>query len=214
MALREEFEYVAYRCCYCYYWNPARKQRPVAPRLPDAATLPQSGAPSDTSDDDSDPPSRRNSLSKETIGVESESETNLVSGQHAKLDFVEKEQEILEEKVCGEDGGEPSETTPIIESSIEEESAAEAVVQSDIIVKAPGEPEEEKVEKKPSDIMQEDDVLGADWGLVVNPAEAVLKTSDDDGVLTPEEPMEVVEAEAVSFNSEEKEGNAAMGNEQ
>ena len=162
----------------------------------------------------SDPPSRRNSLSKETIGVESESETNLVSGQHAKLDFVEKEQEILEEKVCGEDGGEHSETTPIIESSIEEESAAEAVVQSDIIEKAPGEPEEEKVEKKPSDIMQEDDVLGADWGLVVNPAEAVLKTSDDDGVLTPEEPMEVVEAEAVSFNSEEKEGNAAMGNEQ
>ena len=162
----------------------------------------------------SDPPSRRNSLSKETIGVESESETNLVSGQHAKLDIVEKEQEILEEKVCGEDGGEPSETTPIIESSIEEESAAEAVVQSDIIEKAPGEPEEEKVEKKPSDIMQEDDVLGADWGLVVNPAEAVLKTSDDDGVLTPEEPMEVVEAEAVSFNSEEKEGNAAMGNEQ
>ena len=127
----------------------------------------------------SDPPSRRNSLSKETIGVESESETNLVSGQHAKLDFVEKEQEILEEKVCGEDGGEPSETTPIIESSIEEESAAEAVVQSDIIEKAPGEPEEEKVEKKPSDIMQEDEVLGADWGLVVNPAEAVLKTSEN-----------------------------------
>ena len=57
-----------FRCCYCYYWNPARKQRPVAPRwhfeqgilnynptparLPDAATLPQSGASSDTSDDD------------------------------------------------------------------------------------------------------------------------------------------------------------------
>ena len=162
----------------------------------------------------SDPSSRRNSLSKETIGVESESETNLVSGKHAKLDNIEKEQEILEKKVCGEDGEEPSETTPIIESSIEEESAAEAVIQSDIIEKAPGEPEEQKVEKKPSDTMQEDDVLGADWGLVVNPAEAVLKTSDDDGVLTPEEPMEVVEAEAVSFNSEEKEGNAAMGNEQ
>ena len=162
----------------------------------------------------SDPSSRRNSLSKETIGVESKSETNLVSGQHAKLDFVEKKQEIFEEKVCGEDGGEHSETTPIIESSIEEESAAEAVVQSDIIEKAPGEPEEEKVEKKPSDIMQEDEVLGADWGLVVNSAEAVLKTSDDDGVLTPEEPMEVVEAEAVSFNSEEKGGNAAIDNEQ
>ena len=23
----------AYRCCYCFYWNPARKQRPVAPKL-------------------------------------------------------------------------------------------------------------------------------------------------------------------------------------
>ena len=162
----------------------------------------------------SDPPSRRNSLSKEAIGVESESETNLASGQHAKLDIVEKEQEILEEKVGGEDGGEPSETASIIESSIEENAAAEAAVQSDMIEKAPGEPEAEKVEKKPSDIIKEDDVLGADWGLVVNPAEAVLKTSDDDGVLTPEEPMEVVEAEAVSFNSEEKEENAAMGNEQ
>uniref|UniRef100_T1ISS4 Endoplasmic reticulum junction formation protein lunapark n=1 Tax=Strigamia maritima TaxID=126957 RepID=T1ISS4_STRMM len=35
MALKEEFEYIAFRCCYCYYWNPARKQRPAAPRLPD-----------------------------------------------------------------------------------------------------------------------------------------------------------------------------------
>ena len=40
MALREEFEYIAYRCCYCYYWNPARKQRPVAPRLTAAAERP------------------------------------------------------------------------------------------------------------------------------------------------------------------------------
>merc|ERR1712113_833573 len=33
MALKEEFEYIAYRCCYCFYWNPARKQRPIAPKL-------------------------------------------------------------------------------------------------------------------------------------------------------------------------------------
>ncbi|XP_067003224.1 endoplasmic reticulum junction formation protein lunapark-A isoform X2 [Anabrus simplex] len=33
MALKEEFEYLSFRCCYCYYWNPARKQRPHAPRL-------------------------------------------------------------------------------------------------------------------------------------------------------------------------------------
>lgn len=34
MALKEEFEYIAFRCCYCFHWNPARKQRPVAPKLP------------------------------------------------------------------------------------------------------------------------------------------------------------------------------------
>ncbi|KAJ8352032.1 hypothetical protein SKAU_G00235080 [Synaphobranchus kaupii] len=35
MALKEEFEYVAFRCAYCYFLNPARKMRPQAPRLPE-----------------------------------------------------------------------------------------------------------------------------------------------------------------------------------
>ncbi|NXO08051.1 LNP protein, partial [Oriolus oriolus] len=35
MALREEFEYIAFRCAYCFFLNPARKTRPQAPRLPD-----------------------------------------------------------------------------------------------------------------------------------------------------------------------------------
>ncbi|XP_071516452.1 uncharacterized protein [Panulirus ornatus] len=33
MALKDEFPYLAFRCAYCFYWNPARKQRPSAPRL-------------------------------------------------------------------------------------------------------------------------------------------------------------------------------------
>lgn len=33
MALKEEFEYFAFRCCYCYHFNPARKLRPAAPKL-------------------------------------------------------------------------------------------------------------------------------------------------------------------------------------
>ncbi|XP_014826726.1 PREDICTED: protein lunapark-A-like [Poecilia mexicana] len=37
MALKEEFEYVAFRCAYCYFLNPARKTRPQAPRLPELA---------------------------------------------------------------------------------------------------------------------------------------------------------------------------------
>ncbi|NXH89220.1 LNP protein, partial [Edolisoma coerulescens] len=35
MALKEEFEYIAFRCAYCFFLNPARKTRPQAPRLPD-----------------------------------------------------------------------------------------------------------------------------------------------------------------------------------
>uniref|UniRef100_A0A667WPX6 Endoplasmic reticulum junction formation protein lunapark n=1 Tax=Myripristis murdjan TaxID=586833 RepID=A0A667WPX6_9TELE len=35
MALKEEFEYLAFRCAYCYFLNPARKIRPQAPRLPE-----------------------------------------------------------------------------------------------------------------------------------------------------------------------------------
>ncbi|XP_076453207.1 endoplasmic reticulum junction formation protein lunapark-like [Babylonia areolata] len=33
MALPEEFEYLSFRCCYCYNMNQARKMRPFAPRL-------------------------------------------------------------------------------------------------------------------------------------------------------------------------------------
>ncbi|XP_022649889.1 protein lunapark-B-like isoform X1 [Varroa jacobsoni] len=31
MALREEFEFLAFQCCYCFHFNPARKQRPGPP---------------------------------------------------------------------------------------------------------------------------------------------------------------------------------------
>jgi len=68
MALREEFEYIAYRCCYCYYWNPARKQRPVAPRLPDptmSAAMSSAVSSSDSSDQsgtESQTQSRRSSV--------------------------------------------------------------------------------------------------------------------------------------------------------
>ncbi|EHB12771.1 Protein lunapark [Heterocephalus glaber] len=35
MALKEEFEYIAFRCAYCFFLNPARKTRPQAPKLPE-----------------------------------------------------------------------------------------------------------------------------------------------------------------------------------
>ncbi|XP_043245743.1 endoplasmic reticulum junction formation protein lunapark-A-like [Amphibalanus amphitrite] len=50
MALKEEFEYLAFRCSYCFAWNPARKQRPSAPRLPAAPTSGESMVESDTTE--------------------------------------------------------------------------------------------------------------------------------------------------------------------
>ncbi|XP_053731034.1 endoplasmic reticulum junction formation protein lunapark-B isoform X3 [Synchiropus splendidus] len=35
MALKEEFEFLAFRCAYCFFLNPARKTRPQAPKLPE-----------------------------------------------------------------------------------------------------------------------------------------------------------------------------------
>ncbi|KAM9483356.1 endoplasmic reticulum junction formation protein lunapark-B isoform 2-T2 [Clarias gariepinus] len=60
MALKEEFEYLAFRCAYCYVMNPARKTRPQAPRLPEfnferrlrsESPDPQSPAASNTPED-------------------------------------------------------------------------------------------------------------------------------------------------------------------
>lgn len=45
MALREEFEYIAFRCAYCYFLNPAKKTRPQAPRLPESPAEHRMSAP-------------------------------------------------------------------------------------------------------------------------------------------------------------------------
>ncbi|XP_013115368.1 endoplasmic reticulum junction formation protein lunapark-B [Stomoxys calcitrans] len=52
MALKEDFEYTTFRCAFCNALNPARKSRPVAPRL---SVLPKpSIAAGDSSSDDKD----------------------------------------------------------------------------------------------------------------------------------------------------------------
>jgi len=45
MALKEEFEYLAFHCAYCQFLNPAKRKRPCAPRLPESS--PPSGRDSD-----------------------------------------------------------------------------------------------------------------------------------------------------------------------
>lgn len=76
MALKEEFEYIAFRCAYCYFLNPARKTRPQAPRLPEfsferreRAESPQ--LPSSTASEDEDPTSATEEPLPDTPGSES-----------------------------------------------------------------------------------------------------------------------------------------------
>lgn len=39
MALQEEYEYSAFRCAFCNFFNPAKKLRPLPPKLqPDLAS--------------------------------------------------------------------------------------------------------------------------------------------------------------------------------
>ena len=47
MALRDEFEYISFRCAYCYHLNPARRNKPVLRTLTEA-TLPGESTPPDT----------------------------------------------------------------------------------------------------------------------------------------------------------------------
>jgi len=231
MALREEFEYVAYRCCYCYYWNPARKQRPVAPRLPDAATLPQSGASSDSSDDDSEPPSRRDSLvrdalekEEERMGMnlkeeeEEEEEKEAVAKGEGSQDILDKkvDAEEEEEKVSNDNVLSPPAEGACAELPSEEVQPVETDFKSEIKEKELEEAKEEKLEE-----VVDDEALGADWGLVINqaadanekPAGGVNLDVDDGEAVPCEEPMEVVEDEAVSDIIEKKEESVNQENE-
>lgn len=80
MALREEFEYISYRCCYCHYWNPARKQRPVAPKLPNPATFRPSDPDSSEESSKSEENSRANSRRSSVAGPEATSTAEGANG--------------------------------------------------------------------------------------------------------------------------------------
>ena len=55
MSLKDEFEYLAFRCCYCNGYNPARKARPFPPQLslpaPPVVDEPESDAEKSTRSD-------------------------------------------------------------------------------------------------------------------------------------------------------------------
>lgn len=99
MALREEFEYIAYRCCYCYYWNPARKQRPVAPRLPDP-TVSRGSSTAESSRSSSLAGSRRSSQDGVVEVVTSQESVSSDQGDNDEVnDGLDEKEDINDEEV-------------------------------------------------------------------------------------------------------------------
>ncbi|KAG7232376.1 hypothetical protein INR49_003331 [Caranx melampygus] len=119
MALKEEFEYLAFRCAYCYFLNPARKTRPQAPRLPEfsferrlrAESRSPGPAPrSGTDTEESAPPSGderetgEDERAAQEVEKESHSEEQQLQGEVAEEveDLAEEEDELEEEEVAKE----------------------------------------------------------------------------------------------------------------
>ncbi|KAK2824649.1 hypothetical protein Q5P01_021824 [Channa striata] len=109
MALKEEFEYLAFRCAYCYFLNPARKTRPQAPRLPEFSyerrlraesrspgTTPRSG----TDTEESAPPSGDEKDTGEEEGAVKETQSESKSDEQLppqQLQQQEEETELVQE---------------------------------------------------------------------------------------------------------------------
>ncbi|XP_037789304.1 endoplasmic reticulum junction formation protein lunapark-A-like [Penaeus monodon] len=88
MALKDEFPYLAFRCAYCYYWNPARKQRPSAPRLEDLTPQPPPSlsVPEDQEEDEEEE-------DEEEDDEEEQEEQESSSGEEEEEDEEEDEDE-------------------------------------------------------------------------------------------------------------------------
>lgn len=87
MAMREEFEFISFRCCYCYHLNPAKKQRPHAPRLefPTPPSSPMRRAIT--------APDTKSSEDKESSGEEEEEDDTSTSSRKSGDETIETEKE-------------------------------------------------------------------------------------------------------------------------
>ncbi|XP_068263543.1 endoplasmic reticulum junction formation protein lunapark isoform X3 [Nyctibius grandis] len=131
MALKEEFEYIAFRCAYCFFLNPARKTRPQAPRLPDFSFEKK---PSAELQSKTEPPEPRESKPQETQQTEESEEDVAQIVETNETDDKAPSPEQLNDKIAEEVGKEESENVSTTEDSISESISAEQSEES--LVKA------------------------------------------------------------------------------
>jgi len=113
MALKEEFEYFSFHCCYCQTFNPARKQRPVGPKLDttpvkvqqnvtDETSESEKNSPSESSSEDEVPVLEKSSLIEEAVTNQAEpgkASDNEAISDFDKLSDVDAAEEDKEVKV-------------------------------------------------------------------------------------------------------------------
>nr|XP_046257267.1 endoplasmic reticulum junction formation protein lunapark-B isoform X2 [Scatophagus argus] len=136
MALKEEFEYLAFRCAYCYFLNPARKTRPQAPRLPEfsyerrlraESRSPGPSPRSGTDTEESAPPS----------GAKAPAPWNLVHSfkiQQSPKNPQNRPLQSPDEKECGEDEGPTQEVECETQSEEQQQEEGEEMVQEEEVV--------------------------------------------------------------------------------
>lgn len=97
MALQEDYEYSAFRCAFCNFFNPAKKCRPIAPRLPIEMTptfniqRPSTSDSSNSGDSELEVPDRKDAKSEDEIETQ------------ALLSEENKDDEVIEPETIGDE---------------------------------------------------------------------------------------------------------------
>ncbi|KAM6070472.1 endoplasmic reticulum junction formation protein lunapark isoform 3-T3 [Chlamydotis macqueenii] len=132
MALKEEFEYIAFRCAYCFFLNPARKTRPRAPRLPDFSFEKKQSAELRSEAEPLEPKQRKPQESQQT--EESEQDTAQIietTETNDKAPSPEQLNDKLAEEVEKEDTENISTTEDSISESISAEQSKESLMKAE-----------------------------------------------------------------------------------
>lgn len=133
MALKEEFEYIAFRCAYCFFLNPARKTRPQAPRLPEFSFEKRQAVEGSSSTGPmllESVPSPENQLTEDSL-EEQDDLDNSTEQKDDKIPVTEQTNQVIEETSGPEGPEENQEETENEETSTNE--AKSPVLRSDSV---------------------------------------------------------------------------------
>lgn len=126
MALKEEFEYIAFRCAYCFFLNPARKTRPQAPRLPEFSFEKRQAVEGSSSAgpmSSESVPSTQSQLSEESL-EEQDVLDNSTEQRDEKIPVAEQTSPVSEETSGSEEAEEQQEETETEETPADEAKSA------------------------------------------------------------------------------------------